>query len=81
MLNGHAEAQRLHIVHVGGIAVKAADDVGGALAGNAMAEYVQVAQLALIVAAAYPVQLVQIDGIGHTEVLEGTQELAVNGFR
>ena len=81
MLNGHAEAQRLHVVHVGGIAVKAANDVVGALAGNSVAEYVQVAQLTLIVAATYPMQLVQINSIGHAEILERAQELAVDGFR
>ena len=42
---------------------------------------IDVAEFRPIIAAANPFQLVQVHGIGHAEILEGTEQLPVDGLR
>ena len=81
VLDGHAEPQRPHVVHVSHIPVHAAQDVVGALLRHALAERVQVAQLRPVISAPHPAQVVQIHGVRHAEVLERAQQLAIDGLR
>ena len=81
MLNGHAEAQPLDLVDVGYIFEKGGHHQIGAAVGNGAAESVEIGQLIFIITAGAPFQDVQIHRVGDAEILEGTQQFAVDGLR
>ena len=81
VLDGDTEAKCPHITHVSDITIQTAENMIGAFLGNGMADNIQVAQFALVIAAPDPVQIVQIYHVGYAKVLEGAKQLPVNGFR
>ena len=81
MLNRDTEAQRFDIVQICGIAIKTSQNVIGTLFCDGAIDGINIAQFALIVSAAHPVQLAQIDSIRYTKILERTEQFAVDGFR
>ena len=81
MLDGHAEAQAFHLVDIGHILEKGGHHQIGAAVGHGAAEGVEIGKLIFVVAAGTPFQGVQIHRVGDAEILEGAQQLAVNGLR
>ena len=81
VLNGHAETQPLDLVDVGHILEKGGHHQVGAAVCHGAAEGIKIGELPLIVTTSGPFQGVQIHRIGDAEILEGTQQLAVDGLR
>ena len=81
MLDGHTEAQSLDLVDVGHILEKGGHHQIGAAVGHGSAEGVEVGKLPLVIAAGTPFQGVQIHCVGDSEILEGAQQLVVDGLR
>ena len=81
VLDGHTEAQALHLVDIGHILEERGHYQIGAAVGHGAAEAVKFGKLISVVAAGAPFQGVQIHCIGDAEILKGTQQLAVNGLR
>ena len=81
VLHRHAEAQPLHRVHVGDVAIQGLQNVAGPALRHRAVQGIQVGQVVFVVAAPNPAQLIQIDGIRHAKILEGAEQLAVDGLR
>ena len=81
MLNGHAEAQSFYVIQIRGVTVEAVQNMIGALFGNSPVDGIYIAQFGFVITATDPMQFAQIHSIGYAEILEGTEQLAVNGFR
>ena len=80
MLNGHAETKTLDLINVGHVPEKGGHHQIGAAVGHGAAEGVEIGKLIFVVATSAPSQGVQIHRVGNTEILEGTQQLAINGL-
>ena len=80
VFDGYAEAQTLDLVDVGHIFEERGHHQIGAAVGYRTAEGVEIGKLPLVIAAGAPFQGVQIHRVGDPEILEGTKQLAVNGF-
>ena len=81
VLDGNAEPKPLHFIDVRNIFQDGAHHkVGTALCHHA-AEGVQVGQFGLVITAGAPFQAAQVGRVGHTKILERTQQLSVDGFR
>ena len=81
MLDRNAEAQCLHFIQIGCVAVKTAQNVICALSAIARFNVYTLSQFSFIVPTARPMQFVQINCVRYTEILERTKQFAVNGFR
>ena len=81
VIYGNAEAEPLHVVNVRHIFQQRGHHEIGALLRRKTAHGVEIGKLGFIVAAGRPFQLVQIHRIGHAKILEGAEQLAVDGFR
>ena len=80
VIHRDTEAQALNIVNVCHIfQQRGHNQIRTPLSYHA-AQRVDLGQLGFIITTSRPFQLVQIHGIGHTEILEGAQELAINGL-
>ena len=81
MFHRHAEAKGFQLIHVGDVFVHLLQHMVSTLAGNRSGKGVQVGQFLAVIAATHPVQIIQVDGIRYTKVLEGAQQLSIDGFR
>ena len=81
MFHRDTEAQPFYGIQIGDIAVQRMQNMFCPLQRHSPVERVQVGQFILVIAAADPAQVFQIDGICHTKILEGAEQFAVNGFR
>ncbi len=81
VLHRDAEAKALDFIDVRHIFQKGGHDQIRTAIGDHAAERIDFRQLRFIITARRPFQLVEVYGIGHTEVLEGAKQLAVYGLR
>ena len=81
MLNRHAKAQTFDLVDIGHISEQGVHYQIGASIGHSAAKGIEIGKLSFVVAASTPFQRAQIHRISHAKILEGTQQLAVNGLR
>ena len=80
MLDGNTESQSLHRIHVSCVLVQGSDNMIRPAFCNIAVERIQIGQLALVVTAPRPAQVVQVNGVCNAEILEGAQELPLDGL-
>ena len=81
MLDGNTESQSLHRIHVCCVLVQGLDNMVRPAFCDIAVERIQIGQLALVVTAPRPAQVVQVNGVRNAEILEGAQELPLDGLR
>ena len=80
MIYRNAETESLNLINVGYILQQRSNNmIRSALCYDA-AHCIQIRKLTTIITAGSPFQLVKVNSIGNTEILEGTKQLSINRF-
>ena len=80
MLNGDTETKSLYVINIGDIFQQRRDYQIGTPLCHRSTEGINFGKLTFVIASGAPFQVVQINRVSNTEVLERTQEFTVYGL-